>query len=361
MDYRHHNNDDETYKQLATLPKIELHRHLEGSLRLGTMAEIARLYQMALPDYEIDGFRHLVQMMPDDEPSADRFISKFEPLRKFYRSPEIIDRVTYEAVADAAADHVVYLELRFTPIALAREKGFPLHEVADWVIAAVRRAERDFGIDVSLIIMPNRHESVELAAEMIDIAIGRMDQGVVAVDLGGAENRFSGKPFAHLFAKAREAGLKVTVHAGEWAGPPSIRDAIDLLGATRLGHGVRVIEDATMMAEARERGIAFEVCPTSNLQSGVTPSLEQHPLRVLYQEGLLTTLNTDDPSVCGINLTDEMVVAVQHMGFSLDDIKQHILNAARVSFLPPDKKESLVNRLMAELYPAQAKQTETAA
>jgi adenosine deaminase len=360
MDYRHRNHDDEIYRQLAALPKIELHRHLEGSLRLGTMAEIARSYQMALPGYEISGFRHLVQMMPGDEPSADRFISKFEPLRKFYHSPEIIDRVAYEAVADAVADRVVYLELRFTPIALAREKGFPLHEVADWVISAVHRAEKDFGIEVGLIVMPNRHESVELAAEMIDIAIERMDQGVVAVDLGGAENRFSGRPFADLYAKAREAGLNVTIHAGEWAGPPSVRDAIDMLGATRLGHGVRIIEDPALMAEARERGIAFEVCPTSNLQSGVTPSLEQHPLRVLYQEGLLTTLNTDDPSVCGINLTDEMVVAVQHMGFSLDDIKQHILNAARVSFLPPDRKDRLVNRLVAELYPAQARQAETA-
>jgi adenosine deaminase len=354
MDYRHNNPDHdsrELYRSLKALPKIDLHRHLEGSLRLGTMAEVAHAYRLNLPGYGISDFRHLVQMMPSDEASADRFISKFETLRGFYRSPEIIDRVAYEAVADAAAENIVYLELRFTPIALGREKGFPLEDVADWVISAVRRAEQDFGIQVGLIVSMNRHESVELGHKFVDIAAANMSRGVIGVDLAGAENRFPGAPFEPVFRKAREVGLAVTIHAGEWAGPESVIEAVDVLGATRLGHGVRTIEDPNLVAIVRERGIALEVCLTSNIQSGVTPALERHPLRNLYAESLRTTINTDDPSVSGINLTDEFVLATRHLQFSLDDLKRHVLNAADAAFLADPARKALKDRIKAAFYP----------
>nr|MBN1228309.1 adenosine deaminase [Anaerolineae bacterium] len=351
MDYRHNNptqdDVDPLYAYLKPLPKIELHRHLEGSLRLGTMADIAREYHLDLPGYEVEQFRNLVQMMPDDPPTADMFISKFGTLRKFYRSPEIIQRVAYEAVIDAALDNVIYLELRFTPIALGRIKRYPLTDVTDWVISAVDQAKAEAGIDVGLIISMNRHESVELGDKFVDIAIDNQDRGIVGIDLAGAENHYPGKPFERVFRKAHEAGLNVTIHAGEWAGPESVLEAIHVLGAQRLGHGVRIIEAPDVMALVRDRGIALEVCPTSNLQSGVTPALEKHPLPYLYAEGLLTTLNTDDPGVSGIDLTDEYVVAMRHFDFSLQDIKQHVLNAAQVAFLAEAARQSLADRLSA--------------
>jgi len=260
-------------------------------------------------------------------------------------------------VVDAAAENITYMELRFTPIALAREGRYSLSEATDWVIAAVRRAEADTGISVKLLISMNRHESVELGEKYVDIAIRRMEQGVVGVDLAGAENRFPGAPFAGVFKRAREAGLSVTIHAGEWAGPESVREAIDTLGAMRLGHGVRASQDKRLVGELKDKQVAFEVCMTSNWQSGVTSSAEEHPLRGLYQGGCLTTINTDDPSISAINLTDEYVVAVQRLGFTLDDIKQHILNAARASFLPPAERDRLVSRLTAELHPAAEKVT----
>ncbi len=348
MDYRVNNIKTELYKKIEALPKIELHRHLEGSLRLGTMSEIAREYRLDLPGYGVEDIRPLVQIMPNDEPNSSVYLSKFATLRHFYRSPEIIDRVAYEAVADAASENIVYFEMRFTPVALARAQDFPLADVTDWVIAAVERARRDFGIDVRLIIMPNRHEGFELAEEMIDLAVERMDRGVVGVDLGGDEAEYPGEEFATLYHKAREAGLAVTIHAGEWAGPESIRLAIGKLGATRLGHGVRVVEDSNVLQLARERRVTFEVCPTSNVQSGVAPNFGQHPLRDMYEVGLLTTLNTDSTSVGGISLTDEYVNAVEYMGFSMGDIKQLVFNAARAAFLPDDERAQLIDHLQAE-------------
>lgn len=355
MDYRavnHGINDNpQLYESLKALPKIELHRHLEGSLRLNTLADIAREHQLDLPGYAVEDFRHLVQMVPEDEPNANVFISKFFTLRNFYQSPEIIDRITYETVADAAAENIVYMELRFTPIALAREKEYAMSDAADWVIKAVDRAQADFGIDVRLIVSMNRHESVELGEEMVDIAIANMDRGVVAIDLAGSENKFPGRPFEHVFAKAREAGLSITSHAGEWAGPESVLEAINVLGAQRLGHGVRIVEDLDAVKLAQDRDITFEVCLSSNILSGVVDSLDNHPFRDLYAMGLRTTLNTDDPSVQGVNLTDEFVAASAEMGYSLDTLKEQVINAAEAAFLPDDERQALMTRLQTELYP----------
>jgi adenosine deaminase len=199
----------------------------------------------------------------------------------------------------------------------------------------------------------NRHESVELGEEMVDIAIERRDQGVVGVDLAGAEDKFPGTPFAPVFEKAQAAGLNVTIHAGEWAGPDSVREAIEVLGAKRLGHGVRIIQDSDMVRLARDRGIALEVCLTSNWQSGVVPSLSQHPLRDLYQVGVITTINTDDPSISAINLTDEYVCAMEQLNLSLDDVKQHVVNASQVTFLPDDERALLIRRVCAALHTEQ--------
>ena len=345
------NNHNELYAKLRTLPKVELHRHLEGSLRLSTLSDIARSHPLDLPGYRIEDFRHLVQITPDDPPDAAVFLSKFGPLRQFYQSPEIIDRVTYESIEDAAADNIVYMELRFTPIALAREKGFPLSDVFDWVIAAVQRAIRDFDIDVRLLVSMNRHEPVEWGEQFLELAVEHMNQGVVGMDLAGDEVAYPPTPFAHIFHKAREAGLNVTIHAGEWAGPGSVRAAIEELGATRLGHGVRIVQDSELVQTARDQRIALEVCPTSNLQSGVVPELSQHPLRDLYQLGLYTTINTDDPSISHIVLTDELAIVVEHLGMGLDDVKRHILNAAEAAFLPDGERSALVKRLKLDLYP----------
>jgi adenosine deaminase len=343
-------DDDQLCTTLKTLPKIDLHRHLEGSLRLETLAELAREYDdIDLPGHDLETLRSLVQVTGDD-PDHLSFLAKFKVLRRFFRSPEIIERMTYEAIADAAADNIVYLELRFNPVALANAMEYPLADVSDRVVAATERARRDFPIDVRLIVTLNRAEGPKVARKSLQVAVERMQQGIVGLDLAGDEVGYPAKPFLPVFREARRAGLHLTVHAGEWAGPENVREAIEVFDAERIGHGVRTVQDSSVVRLALERDTAFEVCVTSNMQTGVVRSLSQHPLRDLYHLGLKTTINTDDPSISDITLTGEMVVVAQHLEMSVDDIKRNILNAAQAAFLPDGARHALVKRLTDALY-----------
>lgn len=325
---------------------MDLHRHLEGSLRLDTLLDIAGQHGIPLPETD---FRALVQMQRADTLNFTTFLSKFQTLRLFYRSPEVIARVTEEAIADAAQDGVVYLELRFTPVALGRLQGFSLARVMDWVVQAASHASKTHRIRTGLIASVNRHEPVELAEEVARLSAERMHQGVVGIDLAGNEAEFSALPFAGVFREARESGLRLTVHGGEWGGPENVRVAIESLGAERIGHGVRVMEDASVVDLARERGVTFEVCVTSNYQSGVVPALTDHPLARLVNSGLKVTLNTDDPSISGITLSDEYRLVMEELGLTPDVLIQCILNAARASFLPLAEARALERWLQKSL------------
>lgn len=330
------------------LPKVELHRHLEGSLRLQTMLDIARAHGVTVPA-SILRLSGMVQVQDEDPLTFQNFLAKFNTLRLFYRSPEVIHRVTREAVEDAARDNVKYLELRFTPVALSRAERFPIHDVMDWVCESAARAAQEFGITVRLIASVNRHESAELAEQVAWLAAARLERGIVGLDLAGNEAEFPAQPFASLFAEAKQAGLRLTIHAGEWAGAENVREAIETLGADRIGHGVRVMEDEQVVALARERGIPFEVCPTSNYQSGVVPALSQHPFPRMLQAGLNVTLNTDDPSVSRIDLSHEYKLAHEDLGLPFDILRQIVLAAAQAAFLPLAEKEMLAARLEKEL------------
>lgn len=327
---------------IHALPKIDLHRHLEGSVRLETLIEIAREYEIEMPEYDIETLRPFVQMMPGETRNSRHFLAKFHTLRQFFRSPEVIRRITREAIADAAADNIKYLELRFTPRALSNILECPFDAVIEWVCSAVEQAAADHDIQVRLILSMNRHESVDIGRDVVKAAVAYRDRGVVAIDLAGDEQGFPAAPFRPLFEEAKSAGLGVTVHAGEWAGAPNVREAIEHLCADRVGHGVRVAEDPAMIAWLIERSIVLEVCPTSNVQSGVVEDWPLHPLARLFRQGVITTINTDDPVVSGITLTNEISLAVEHMAFSLSDVRQTILNAARSAFLPDVERYNLV-------------------
>ncbi|HEX7433740.1 MAG TPA: adenosine deaminase [Anaerolineaceae bacterium] len=325
-----------------SLPKVDLHRHLEGSLRLSTMMEIARKFGLTLPTTSY--LRSLVQVQSDEEFSFRNFLSKFQTLRLFYRTPEIITRITREAIADAAADNLLYMELRFTPVALSREQGFPLGDVIDWVCASAKQASKDFGINTKLIVSVNRHEPVALAEEVAQLAIDRISQGIIGLDLAGNEAEFSPKPFAPLFLQAKQSGLHITIHAGEWSGAESVRYAIEGMGAERIGHGVRVMEDSSVVALARERVIYFEVCITSNYQTGVVLKLANHPLPVMFSKGLKLGIFTDDPSISQITLSGEYQKAHNELGISIGNLQQIILGAVQAAFLPEIERWALITR-----------------
>ena len=327
----------------GSLPKAELHRHLEGSLRLRSLFEIARTEQLTLPAPTVEHFRALVQVRQHEPFTAENFLSKFRVLRLFYRSPEIIQRLTAEVVADAAADNIRYLELRFTPVALTRARGFSLSEVMDWVTASANEAARQHGMVLRLIVSVNRHEPPGLAAEVAELAVSFRSRGVVGLDLAGDESRYPAAPFAPIFREAKAAGLHITVHAGEWGPAANVTEAIENLHAERIGHGIRVLEDPNAVALARERGVVFEVCPTSNYQSGVVPSLEAHPLPKMLAAGLRVTLNTDDPSISGIDLSHEFAVAHEALGLSPATLWECTATALNAAFLNAPRREAMAN------------------
>jgi adenosine deaminase len=339
--------EDRLLRMARALPKIELHRHLEGSLRLETLLAIALEYRLTLPSFSMEGLRPFVQMMPGEPRSWQQFLSKFSVLRQFYRSRQVIQRVTREVIADAAADNVRYMELRFTPQALNNLMHCDYSDIVEWVCDAAAEAAHMYHIQCALILSMNRHESVQIGAEVVETAIRFRERGVVGVDLAGQEANYPAAPFAPVFERARAAGLYLTVHAGEWAGAESVREAVEGLRPDRIGHGVRALEDAGVVDLLRERGTALEVCPTSNVDSGTVPEYAAHPLRPLYDQGVRTTINTDDPLISNITLSDEYAAAMRHLGFTLDDLKRHILVAAESAFLPQEGRAGLVERFTA--------------
>lgn len=339
-------NSTDFYK--GFLVKVDLHRHLEGSLRLKTILEVARLYGITIPA-STGSLRKLVQVRTSEPYTSQNFLAKFKSLRMFYRSPEIIQRVTREAVEDAAKDNVRYLELRFTPVALSSTRRFPLGEVMDWVCESASKAAREFGISVRLIASVNRHESVELAEQVARLAIDRIGGSLVGMDLAGNEAEFSALPFLGVFKEAQQSGLRLTVHAGEWAGAANVHEALEKFHADRIGHGVRVMEDPNTVALARERGIPFEVCVTSNYQTGVVQSIDEHPVMKMLKAGLNVTLGTDNPSISKITLTDEYQRVCEDLGMDPQLLKERILAAAQASFLPEAERVTLMKQLRKEL------------
>ena len=328
--------------EFARLPKAELHRHLEGALRLRSLFEIALAEELTLPAPTLEDFRALVQVRQHEPFTAENFLSKFRVLRLFYRSPEIIQRLTAEVVADAAADNIRYLELRFTPAALAQARGFSLAEVVDWVTSSANEAARAHGIRLGLILSVNRHEPPDVAESVAQLAAEFRERGVVGLDLAGDESRYPAAPFAPIFREARSAGLHITIHAGEWGPAANVVEAIQDLQAERIGHGIRVLEDPNAVALARERGIIFEVCPTSNFQSGVVEALEEHPLPQMLAAGLRVTINTDDPSISGITLSHEFALAYEKLGLSREALWKCTETALEGAFLNAPQREEML-------------------
>lgn len=330
------------------LPKVELHRHLEGSLRLDTMLDVARQHGITIPA-DVLRLSNLVQVQEADKYTFQNFLAKFNTLRLFYRSPDVIDRITREAVEDAAKDNVKYMELRFTPVALSRAERFPLHDVIDWVLTSAREAAQKHRVIVRLIASVNRHESTELAEQVAWLAAAHVKDGMVALDLAGNEAEFKTEPFYGIFKEAKQSGLHVTIHAGEWGPAENVKEAIEEIGADRIGHGVRVLENKDILTMVRERRTAFEVCVTSNYQSGVVQSLDTHPLMMMLEAGVNVTINTDDPSISRITLSHEYYTACEDLHMPQSTLRQCILAAAEAGFLAPDEKMKLMDQLKKDL------------
>lgn len=325
---------------VESLPKVDIHRHLEGSLRLTSLSEIVQGEQLPLPG-DPEKLRRFVQIPAEQRVDTDEFLARFKTIRSFFRSKEIIQRLTEEAIEDASLDNVRALELRFTPNALAQERGFDLEKVIDWVIAAAREAGQKYEVEVACVVSVNRHEPVEIAERVVAIALDRIEAGIAGVDLAGNEAEFHAGPFESVLMRAKEAGLGVTVHAGEWAGVENIRHAIERLHADRIGHGIRILDDAEVAQEAARKGIVFEVSPSSNWKTGAIEELASHPITEMIQAGLPLAITTDDPAIFELTLSSEFTLVMQEFDFSLDSVKAFNLTALRAMFLPRQIKKRL--------------------
>ena len=317
-------------------------------MRFDTMLEIARTHGITVP-IGSNPFTNLLGEETTEPDTIQNFLTKFKTLRMFYRSPEIIHRVTREAIEDAANDNVRHLELLFSPVALSRAERFPMGQVMDWVCESAGKAAREFGMQVVLIASMNRHESVELAEQAAWLAAARIGSGILGLDLAGNEAEYPAAPFLGIFKEAQQSGLKLTVHAGEWAGAVDVREAIETFNANRIGHGVRVMEDPGTIAMSRERGTPFEVCVTSNLRTGVIQFIREHPVMRMLEAGLNVTLGTDDPSILQIALSGEYRQVCEDLGMEHKTLKKCILAAARASFLAKGKRDIFVEQLGRDL------------
>ncbi|MFQ6014709.1 MAG: adenosine deaminase [Anaerolineae bacterium] len=322
------------------MPKVDLHRHLEGSVRLETILDLARRNDVSLLVDDLEGLKRCIQVI-DDPPDFHNFLEKFESLHLIYTNRETVERVTYEAIADAAADNVKYLELRFSPDHLARQCGFAFDDVIAWVSEARDQAARDFGIRVQLLATVVREYDQLTARRIMEAVMTSPDKVIAGLDLAGDEVNYPLEPYVDILRPGLDAGLPITVHAGEALGAASVKAAIDFLNPQRLGHGVRAIEDEAVLDLIRQRNIVLEICPTSNLQTGVVANFAEHPLKELHERGISVTINTDDPCISDTTLTKEYQVAVEQIGITLSQLKEMILNGVRAAFLPIEEKEQL--------------------
>lgn len=323
----------------ASLPLIELHRHLDGNVRLQTILDLGRQHNLPLPAWSEAELRPYVQIT-EPQPSVMAFIAHFQWARAILVDYEAVRRVAYENVEDARKEGIDYIELRFSPWFMAEPHGLNPVGVVEAVVDGVQAGQRDFGIRVQLIGILSRTYGTAIAKQELEALLTQREQ-IVALDLAGDEANFPPEWFQEHFRRARQANWHVTVHAGEAAGPESIWQAVRVLGAERLGHAVRAIEDPALLNYLAERRIGIESCLTSNIQTGCVPSYHAHPLRRFLEHGLLATINTDDPGISGITLRYEYEVAAPQAGLSAAQIRQAQENALEVSFLSEAEKQAL--------------------
>lgn len=322
------------YRQL---PKIDLHCHLDGSVRAETLYELGKKSGRKLPD-DFNEFKKYVSVPPDCRSLSD-FLKAFEFFYDFLKSPEAVERIAYELCEDAAKENIMYLEVRFAPV-LQGTKNFPPEEVVRVALRGLIAGERDFKIKARALICLYRSLSDELNTITLEVAKKFFGRGVVGIDLAGDESRYPTELYEKFFLQAKKYGLPITCHAGEAAGPESIRQAIKL-GAKRIGHGVRAIQDEELLKILRDEGIVLEVCLTSNVQTRVVNDFSEHPLPEFVRRNLLVTLNTDDRGVSDIDLTNEFEQARKYFGFSPETLKTFVANAIVGAFLDESEKQQL--------------------
>lgn len=325
------------------LPLTDIHRHLDGNIRAQTILDLGRQFNLSLPAQSLEALIPHVQVT-QNEPDLVSFLSKLDWGVKVLASLEACRRVAFENIEDAARNGLHYVELRFSPGYMAMTHQLPVAGVVEAVIAGVREGCNAFPVEARLIGIMSRTFGESACLQELEALLAHRDQ-ITAIDLAGDELGFPGSLFLSHFNRARDAGWHITVHAGEAAGPESIWQAIRELGAERIGHGVKAVEDPALMAFLAEQRIGIESCLTSNIQTSTVPSLAQHPLKTFLEQGVLASINTDDPAVQGVDIIHEYNVAAPQAGLSREQIRQAQINGLDIAFLSQAEKTALIARM----------------
>lgn len=309
---------------LKNIPKVELHLHLDGSVRLDTAS--------MLTGKSIEEVRSLM-IAKEKCHDLNEYLTKFNLANEIMQSQKNLTRIAKELVEDLKNDNVIYAEVRFAPL-LHTKKGLTGEEVIEAVLLGLK----DEDLKVNLILCMMRQFSFEDNLKTIELAIKYLDKGVVAVDLAGAEALYPTANFERLFQIAKDDNIPFTIHAGEADGKDSILSAINFK-TKRIGHGVRCIEDKETLDMINKNNITLEVCPTSNIQTDIFENYHDHPIRKLYDMNILVTINVDNMTVSNIDLTQEYEKLVKNFNFTLKDFKKMNINAINASFLKEELKE----------------------
>ena len=324
-------------------PLTDLHRHLDGNIRLSTIWQLAQEHSIFLPADSLEKLKSKVQIQ---QKTTDllAFLEKMELGVSVLASEQTCFRIAYENIEDAKLAGLDYVELRFSPVFMAQAHNLPVEQVVDAVVAGCKAGTKKYGVPVNLIGILSRSYGEATCHQELQ-ALLRAKDDIVALDLAGDEKGFPAIRFKQHFKLARDAGWNITVHAGEAYGPHSIRQAIHELGATRRGPNVAAREEPHLMDFMANDNISIEWCLTSNFQTGACTNIADHPIKTFMERGIVVTLNTDDPGVSGIEIADEYKLAREVVGLSAEQLAQIQLNGVEVAFAADSVKRELLSQL----------------
>ncbi|MGE4290013.1 MAG: adenosine deaminase [Salinivirgaceae bacterium] len=332
---------------IHSLPKAELHCHLDGSMRVQTIIDLAKEQKVKLPKESVEELTDYLAVGMECQ-SLEEYLRPFDVTCSVLQTKEALIRATYELAEDCAAENIWYLEIRFSPI-LHVKKDLKLTQVIDAVLEGKHRAEKNFNMKIGIIICSLRHTDPNISLTLAELAVAYKNRGVLGFDLAGAEDGFPAKDHKESFYLIINNNINTTVHAGEGYGPESIHQAIHFIRANRIGHGTRLREDGDLLNYVNDHRIPLEMCITSNVQTKAVPTFENHPVKFYFDLGIRVTLNTDNRLISKTTLTDEYMLAIEKYGFTMDELKYLILNGFKSAFLPLKEKVELIHRVTKDL------------
>lgn len=334
-------------KTIKEMPKTDLHCHLDGSLRMETILDLAKKQNVELPSSDPGKLKKILEPGLDCK-SLVEYLKPFEITLSVMQEPEALERIAFELAEDAAEENIRYLEIRYSPV-LHLKKGLKITEIVDSVLLGLKKAEKKYDIKTGVIICGMRNINPLTSLSLAELAVAYKKQGVVAFDLAGAEENYPAKHHREAFYLTLNNNINCTAHAGEAYGPESIHQAIHYCGAHRIGHGTRLKEDGDLLNYVNDHRIPLEICLTSNIQTKASASYEEHPFRFYHSFGLRVTINTDNRLISNTTESDELFLAQKYANLNLDDLKELIISGFKSAFLPMREKKVMLEKVLKEL------------